>query len=263
MTGTGRRFFFPISHFPSPISQYWRIRMLSLFHYVAPPNDCGYLPGRTWRQEYELVGTMTPAEYMARMQTGWRRFGNMMFRPRCPECQACRSLRVPVATFRPNRSQRRCREMNAGQVRVSIGRPEVTREKLDLYDRYHAFQSDTKGWRIHEPKDADEYVSTFVDNPFPTEEWCYTLDGRLIGVGYVDVLPEGMSAIYFYYEPDLRERSLGTWNVLCHLESAAQRGLPHVYLGYFVAGCRSLEYKANFAPNEMIGPDGVWRPFRG
>ena len=83
----------------------------------------------------------------------------------------------------------------------------------------------------------------------------------MVGVGYVDVLPEGMSAIYFYYDPVERDRSLGTFNVLSVLRAAADRGLPHVYLGYYVEGCRSLEYKGRFRPNEVLGPDGEWETF--
>jgi arginine-tRNA-protein transferase len=75
----------------------------------------------------------------------------------------------------------------------------------------------------------------------------------------VDVLPAGLSAIYFYYDPDERRRSLGTWNVLNIIEAAARRGLPHVYLGYFVDGCRSMVYKSQFRPHQLLGPDGVWR----
>ncbi|MFX8957477.1 arginyltransferase, partial [Acinetobacter baumannii] len=84
---------------------------------------------------------------------------------------------------------------------------------------------------------------------------------RLIGVGFVDPLPIGPSAIYFYYDPELRDRSLGTFNVLSIIDVARRAGLPHVYLGYFVNACRSLEYKAKFRPNETRDVDGVWRPF--
>jgi arginine-tRNA-protein transferase len=199
---------------------------------------------------------------MRRMREGWRRFGHTMFRPQCPACTACRSLRVVVERFRPDRSQRRARKANESDVELRIGEPRVTRSRLALYDRYHAFQSDLKGWPQHPAKDPDSYRESFVFNPFPVEEWDYYLGGALVGVGYVDVLPEGLSAIYFYYDPDLRQRSLGTWNVLRVIEEAGRRGLPHVYLGYHVAGCRSLEYKARFVPNETLGPDGVWRPFR-
>jgi leucyl-tRNA---protein transferase len=120
---------------------------------------------------------------------------------------------------------------------------------------------DNKGWPMHEPKDADEYARSFVENPFPTQEWCYYVEGRLVGVGYVDDLPGGMSAIYFYYDPDERQRSLGTYNVLSILENAAQRRVPYVYLGYFVAGCRSMAYKVRFVPNQLLGTEGTWQDF--
>ena len=125
------------------------------------------------------------------------------------------------------------------------------------------YQAYDKGWPLHPAKDAASYRESFVHNPAFTEEWCYFLGDDLIGVGYVDRLPTAMSAIYFFYEPALRDRSLGTWNVLCILADAARRGIPHVYLGYFVDGCRSLSYKANFRPNQTLQPDGSWRDFLG
>lgn len=239
--------------------------MESLCRFVAPPTPCGYLPEQQWQLEYEVVIGMRSEEYFQRMLDGWRRFGDTLFRPRCSHCTACRSLRVLVDRFRPDRSQRRAWKANVEEVRVQIGRPSVTRAKLNLYDRYHAFQTDLKGWPQHPAKDPDSYRSSFVDNPFPIQEWCYYLpDGRgerLIGVGYVDDLPGGLSAIYFFYDPEERHRSLGTFNVLSILEHARQRGLPHVYLGYYVAGCRSMEYKTRFMPNQVRGEDGVWRDF--
>jgi arginine-tRNA-protein transferase len=236
--------------------------MESVFHYVAPPQPCHYLPDQVARMEYELVKGVTPAEYMARMAAGWRRFGAMLFRPRCRHCTACQSLRVPVDRFRPDRSQRRAARANDGQVEIRVGRPGVTPAKLDLYDRFHAFQAEAKGWPEHPARDALSYAQSFVDNPFPTQEWRYFLDGHLVGVGYVDDLPAGLSAIYFFYDPDHRHRSLGTWNVLNLIRAARDRGLPHLYLGYYVAGCPSMEYKGRFAPNQILGADGHWHDFR-
>jgi leucyl-tRNA---protein transferase len=235
--------------------------MESLFRYTAPPSPCGYLPAELWSLEYEVVGTLTAAEYQRRLLDNWRRFGPMLFRPQCPRCHACRSLRVLVERFRPNRSQRRCARLNDPALTVDIGVPHVTHDKLRLYDRYHAFQTDQKDWPEHPPKDVDAYCNSFVDNPPFTEEWCYYLDGRLVGVGYVDAVPRGLSAIYFFYDPALRERSLGTWNVLRLIGECRARGLPHLYLGYFVEACPSLAYKARFVPNE-IRTDGGWVGFR-
>jgi arginine-tRNA-protein transferase len=237
------------------------ITMESLLTYLAPPSPCGYLPDQRWQLEYEHFASITPVEYMQRMLAGWRRFGGVLFHPRCPACNACRALRVVVDRFRPDRSQRRTRKMNEKEIRLRVGTPSVTRAKLELYDRYHSFQSEAKGWPVHAAKDAWEYASSFVDNPFPTEEWCYFLGSKLVGVGYVDVLPGGMSAIYFFYDPAERERALGTWNVLSIIERAAACKIAHVYLGYHVANCQSMVYKARFKPNQIRGPDGNWHDF--
>ncbi len=236
--------------------------MKTLAHFVTAPSACSYLPDRRAETEYVLTGRVTAAEYQQRMSEGWRRFGHTLFRPVCSQCHECRTLRVLVDRFRPNRSQRRVRKLNEGQVCLTIGPPSADREKLELYDRYHLFQSEFKDWRPHDPKDRDEYVNSYVSNPFPTYEYCYRIGEKLVAVGYVDELPESLSAIYCFYDPELRERSLGTWNVLSVIEQASLRGLPHVYLGYYVTGCGSLEYKANFVPNQIRGDDGRWQDFK-
>lgn len=235
--------------------------METLFTFVSPPDRCGYLPDRLWQLRYEVVGRLTPAEYLRRMQEGWRRFGFSLFRPECPGCRACQSLRVDVRRFRPDRSQKRAWNRNAAAVRLVVGEPTVTDEKLRLYDRYHAFQTEAKGWPSHEPESPVDYIESFVENPFPTREWCYYLGDRLIGVGYVDHLPGGLSAIYFYYDPAERDRSLGTFNIQSVIRAAAVANYPYVYLGFFVKGCGSLEYKARFRPNQILHPDGSWQPF--
>ena len=235
--------------------------MESLFTFASEPDACGYLPDRRWSLHYEIVGHVTPAEYQERLKQGWRRFGYSLFRPECPSCKMCRSLRVPVAGFRPDRSQRRAWAANHADVSLTIGDPIVTREKLALYDKFHAFQHGSKGWPLHDPESPGAYIESFVDNPFPTEEWLYRVGDRLVGVGYVDRLPEGLSAIYFFHDPDERHRSLGTFNVLSIIRSVAERGLPHAYLGFYVEGCRSLEYKGRFRPNEALDAEGAWRAF--
>src|SRR5438874_13505843 len=101
--------------------------METLAHYIAPPSPCGYLPEQSWRLEYELVSALSPHEYVQRLLQGWRRFGMALFRPRCRACSACQSLRAVVERFRPDRSQRRCRQANENVVELRIGSPSVTR----------------------------------------------------------------------------------------------------------------------------------------
>jgi leucyl-tRNA---protein transferase len=235
-------------------------RMQTLFTFVSPPNPCGYLPDRRWSLRYEVVGELTPDEYGDRLRAGWRRFGYSLFRPECETCRECKSLRVDVARFKPSATQKRVWKQNHGAVTVTVGQPIVTAEKLALYDRFHEFQSGLKGWPEHDTESAVNYIESFVENPFVTQEWCYYVGDRLIGVGYVDHLPVGLSAIYFFYDPDERHRSPGVFNVLSVIRAAAEQRLPHVYLGFYVNGCRSLDYKAKYRPNEVL-VEGEWRPF--
>jgi len=226
--------------------------------FVTDPSVCEYLPDQRRQLRYDVAQRLTPAEYADRLQRGWRRFGFAMFRPECPACRQCQSLRVPVGAFRPSRSQKRAWKANHRDVSLVMGRPTVSEAHRSLYDSFHHHQSHEKGW----PSPEANGVDTFLDNPFATEEWRYITGGRLIGVGYVDRLPQALSAIYFYYDPDERSRSLGTYNVLSIIERARALGVPHVYLGYYVEGCRSLAYKAAFQPNEVLARDGSWVPFR-
>ena len=228
-----------------------------MLRFIAPPSRCEYLPHEAARLEYEQVEAMTPREYQERLHQGWRRFGHVLFRPACPSCRMCQSLRVPVRAFAPHRTQRRIWKANDGRVRIAIGPPTPTAAKRRLYETFHRHQQTMKGWPAADPDGLD----TFAHNPLATEEWCYVADDRLVAVGYVDALPDGLSAIYFFYDPDERRRSLGTFNVLSIIDAARQRGLDWVYLGYYVRGCRSLEYKGQFRPNEVLRGDGSWTPF--
>jgi arginine-tRNA-protein transferase len=225
--------------------------------FFAPPARCEYLPAKVARLEYLQVDEISAGEYLEWLRRGWRRFGHVLFRPACPSCRRCQSLRVPVASFEPHRTQRRIWKANTGVVRIAIGEPTQSSEARALYEKFHRYQQTAKAWPAPEPDGAD----LFVANPFPTEEWRYFVDDRLVAVGYVDALPDGLSAIYFFYDPDERRRSLGTFNVLAIIDEARRRGLPRVYLGSYVEGCRSVEYKGRFMPNEVLSTDGAWVPF--
>ena len=232
--------------------------MESLFHYVATPTRCGYLPDRHWSLEYELVGELTKAEYLALMLAGWRRFGAMLFRPACQACTACRALRVPAAAFRPDRSQRRCRKaQRRAPSTVRIGTPSVTRAKLALYDRYHAFQSRPEGLAAAPRRGRGQLRPTRSSispsrsrSGVTTSAGGWSASATSIRCRPWLAIPRlgGLSAIYFFYDPDERGRSLGTWNVLCLLDEAFRRSLPYVYLGYYVEGCPSMSYKPPLPP---------------
>lgn len=224
---------------------------------LSAPDTCPYLPDRVSRMRYELAVDLTAPVYMTRVNTGWRRFGPVLFRHECPSCRQCQSLRVPVNTFTLSAGQRRVWRKNVDTVDIRVGPPSSTREKVALFRRFHEHGHTRKGW----PSEAGHDLSLFTVNPFRTEEWTFSVGDRLAGVGYVDALPEGLSAIYFFHDPQDANRSLGTFNILAIIEAARQRRLPYVHLGYYVAGCRSLEYKARFRPNEVLDDRDDWVPF--
>jgi arginine-tRNA-protein transferase len=186
------------------------------------------------------------------MDLNFRRLGPVVYRPACDACTECRQIRVPVADFAPSRSQRRCREGNR-DLSVTVAAPALTDEKLSLYARYLGGRHDGQMTGSREELEGFLYVSGIE-----TLEVSYRLGERLVGVGIVDAEPKALSAVYCYFDPDLPQRGLGTFNVLWLLEDARRRGLAHVYLGYFVEGSRTMAYKASYRPCELLRPDGTW-----
>lgn len=200
---------------------------------------------------YRWIQGCAPETYLQLLEHGWRRFGRVFFRPVCAACRECRSLRVDVGSFTPNRSMRRTLARNQ-DLEVLVGRPRLTESHVDLYNRYHAEMTERKGW--HESEiDAEEYYSTFVEGCESFGyEFLYFAAGKLAGVALVDVLPRAISAVYCYYEPELRSRGLGVFSVLRQIELARMLRIPHLYLGYLVRGNPSMLYKERYEPNEIL-----------
>jgi leucyl-tRNA---protein transferase len=229
--------------------------------YVPPASTCAYLPDRLSQLEYRVVPGLTKDQYMELVRNGWRRFGHMLFRPRCPACTACQPIRTLVNEFKPDRSQRRVQKANRN-TELRIIRPTLDRERMALYYRHHAHHAAQKGWPDPNIADGIQHCENIIDGPFPVEEWDYYVDDKLVAVSYIDHLEEGYSGIYFYHDPEFRDLSLGTWICLSLIEQAKLNGHPYVYFGYYIAGCRSMEYKGRFEPNQVLDADGEWKDFK-
>jgi len=226
--------------------------------FLTNPETCPYLHDRPSRLEVRLAVKVTPEEHSAELASGARHFGKSYFRPACPDCSECISLRVPVRTFLPSRSQRRVLRKNR-DVELELGEPALDAERLDLYRRFHDDREQRRGW-LPSPMDFEGYFSSFIDNPVLTHEFRYRLDGVLIGIAYVDESRHALNSIFAYHGPEYSRRSLGTFDILSEIEVAASRGKSYLYLGYYVAGCPSMEYKRDFRPYELL-VDGNWKPF--
>ncbi|MGN6627740.1 MAG: arginyltransferase [Tepidisphaeraceae bacterium] len=220
---------------------------------VLPEIPCPYLPGRSERLRAVMASSIDGPTYRAFMDAGFRRSGRMIYQPVCQGCQACIPLRVPVEDFKPSASQRRCQRRNA-DLSVSIAHPAMTDEKFSLYSRY------VREWH-HRPEEADRSsLEQFLyDSPTDTLEFEYRDPaGRLLGVGICDVSPTSLSSVYFYFDPSESSRGLGTFGALRELEWCRETGRSHYYLGYWVAGCAAMEYKARFRPYELLNESGEW-----
>jgi arginyl-tRNA--protein-N-Asp/Glu arginylyltransferase len=224
--------------------------------FVTGPHECAYLPDRDANLRYLYMLQLSAQEYEDLMNAGYRKFGPFLFLPVCEGCRECRPIRIPVERFQPDRSQRRAWKRNE-DIEVRIARPTVDVRRLDLYHRYHAAQTERKGWPEKE-KEPQDYALSFVNNPIPGLEISLWECDTLRGVVLTDVTPNVVSGVYHYYEPDLPARSLGTFCMLQTLELARRLGKPYAYFGYYVAGCGSLAYKARFRPCEIMNADGVW-----
>ena len=193
---------------------------------------------------------VTPDELGTMLARGWRRFGPCYFRPQCAACSECVTLRVCADDFHLSRSQRRARN-RAARFERRVGRPIVDDARLALYRKWHRERELHRGWDPS-PLRAERYALDFAF-PHPSAREATYWDGdRLVGVGLFDETPDALSAVYFFYDPDLRRDSLGVANVVALVEDARAQKKPWMYLGYRVRGCESLEYKSGFLPHELL-----------
>jgi arginyl-tRNA--protein-N-Asp/Glu arginylyltransferase len=172
------------------------------------------------------------------------------------------SLRVLVDRFTPSKSQRRAARACAG-LRREVGPPRVDDARLDLYARWHAEREDRRGWE-HNAQTRERYAIEFAfPHPCAREAAFYDDEagGKLVGLGLFDATPHALSAAFFFHDPDYARRSLGVANVLALIEDARASGRPYLYLGYRVAGCASLRYKASYRPHEaLVGRPAMSEP---
>ena len=230
---------------------------MTILEFVSEPEPCAYRPGFSSVHRNRLVARLAPDAYEDMLEEGWRKFGPVVYRPECPDCSACRPLRIPVESFAPSRSQRRC--LRANEDLLVEGRaPTIDAERLELHNAYHRARERDRGWPETE-RTAEEYERGFLLNPVPATEISARLDGRLVGVALLDITPNVVSGVYHYHAPDLKERGLGTFLMLHAIGLAERLGRRWAHFGYHVADCPSLSYKANFRPCEVRDPDGSWR----
>jgi arginine-tRNA-protein transferase len=224
--------------------------------YATFPYDCPYLPDRTAVSAvYDPNVAVTTELYSELIRYGFRRSGYRLYRPHCPGCVACESLRIDSEGFRPGRSQRRTRRRNADlTARIE---PAVFREEhFRLYKRYQQTRHPGGEMDFEDPAD---YARACLESPVDTRLVTFRdPDERLLAVAVTDFLASGLSAMYTFFDPDLPQRSLGTYALLWQIGQARSMGLAHVYLGYWIRESPKMAYKSRFRPAE-VWTGQAWR----
>jgi arginine-tRNA-protein transferase len=217
------------------------------------PRPCPYLPDRDAISEGFTTPGLHAETYHDLMDLGFRRSGNIFYRPRCQGCRLCVPMRIHVDDFRPSKSQRRVQRMNS-DVKLLTALPHLTAEKLAIYQRYLAHQHPGSPQNEDEQSLREFLYQDVVD----TLEVTYSIGRRVIGVSILDVCSRSVSSVYHYFDPDERHRSLGTFSLLAEIQLTRQWGVPYYYLGYWVEGSATMDYKSRFRPHELM-IDGQWR----
>lgn len=228
--------------------------------YVTAPQPCPYLDGREERKLFTaLQGDHAVILNDSLSHQGFRRSQNVLYRPSCTDCNACLSARIRVADFKPKRSQKRILRKNTFLKREATS-PWAKDSQYDLFRTYLAARHATGGMA---DMDVFEFASMIEETPVRSRVVEYHApqepENRLIAVCLTDVLEDGLSMVYSFFDPEMEKNSLGTYMILDHIEIARSAGLPYVYLGYWVPGSPKMGYKANFSALEVYHR-GEWQP---
>jgi leucyl-tRNA---protein transferase len=235
--------------------------------YLTAPSPCPYLPGREERKVFtHLVGERAPELNDLLTHGGFRRSQSIAYRPACETCRACVSVRVVVEDFRPTRSMRRVMERNSDLV-AEMRVPVPTSEQYSVFRGYLDSRHRDGGMADMTVLDyammvEDSHVETRIvefRRRGPDSRMSGRGNGPLLGVALTDVLSDGLSMVYSFFDPDVGGRSLGTFIILDHIARARRLGLPYVYLGYWVKGSKKMDYKGRFLPQERLTGDGWTR----
>lgn len=231
------------------------IPLSTLQLYLTAPYPCSYLPQQEARSQVATPAFLiTPKVYTELVQHGFRRSGSFTYRPRCDTCQQCVPVRVGVNEFQPTRAQRRSWKRHRG-LRVNLLPLQDKAEYFALYERYQRARHSNSSMAEDTPEQYRNFLlQSHVDSLLVE----FREHDELRMVSVVDVLDDGLSAVYTFYDPDIAQASFGTFSILWQIELCRKLQLPYLYLGYWIRASRKMAYKQNFPPLQGLR-NGEWQ----
>ncbi len=220
--------------------------------------SCPYLSGRTARMPLRMpVGRINLAEADRRLAEGHRRTGEFVYQTQCPGCRACEPIRIDCDQFQFSRNAKRNLRRGNDRLEQRFGPLICDDSRVELFNKHRLLRGLSKRER---EIDREEYEWGFVRSCFESFEISYWLDSKLVGVAICDLGQNSLSAVYTFYDPELSDFGIGTYSILKQIEYCRDRGLQHLYLGYFVADSPHMKYKSRFLPHERL-IDDQWLVF--
>ncbi|WP_457743638.1 arginyltransferase [Sulfurimonas sp.] len=220
---------------------------MNLLKEFSLDDKCSYLEGKEQTTHYKVIENCSKESCQNLIERGFRRFGKMYFRPICTGCDECKSIKIDVINFQFSKSAKRILKKSK-DIKTYVQKPTVSHEHIALFEKYHLYMKDKKGWK-YTPTTLEHYYNSFVNghNAFGFEV-LYFYENKLIGVDLIDILEDGVSSIYFYYDPDFSAYSLGKLSLYKQIMYAKKSNKKWIYLGYYVKDCDSLSYKSQYKP---------------